>query len=156
MMIPLPAIVNIGVVCLITIAFAGCLGSNQGNPESQGAFPTGTPVQVGHLVVNERQNTATIYVNQSDTITLRLLENPTTGYEWNLTTTPGLRVTNDTYLPSPTSGKVVGSGGTHIWDMAAVSLGEQKIQGIYKRPWEPVSGNETTFTMTVVVKQGNQ
>lgn len=150
---PLSALVNIGVVCLITVAFAGCLGSNQGTPESQGALPTGTPVQVGHLVVNEQQNTATIYVNQTDTITLKLPENPTTGYEWNLTTTPGLRVTNDTYLPSPTSGKVVGSGGTHIWDMTATSPGEQKIQAIYKRSWEPVSGNETTFSMAVVVAQ---
>lgn len=147
------AVVNIGVVCLITVAFAGCLGSNLGKPESQEAFPTETSVQVGHLVVNEQQNTATIYVNQTDTITLKLPENPTTGYEWNLTTTPGLRVTNDTYMPSPTSGKVVGSGGTHIWDMTAVTPGEQKIQGIYKRSWEPVSGNETIFTMTVVVEQ---
>ena len=149
----LHTIVNIGVVCLITVAFAGCLGSNPGNPESQGAFPTETPVRVGHLVVNEQQNTATVYVNQTDSITLKLQENPTTGYEWNLTTTPGLRVTNDTYLPSATSGKMVGSGGTRIWDMTAVSPGEQKIQAVYRRPWEQVSGNETTFTMTVVVKQ---
>ncbi len=149
----LHTMVSIGVVCLIAVAFAGCLGSNPGNPKGQGASPTETPVQVGHLVVNEQQNTATVYVNQTDIITLRLTENPTTGYSWNLTTTPGLQVTNDTYIPSTTSGKMVGSGGTHVWDMTAVSSGDQKIQAVYKRPWEPVTGNETTFTMSVVVAQ---
>jgi predicted secreted protein len=29
--------------------------------------------------------------------------------------------------------------------------GEQKIQAIYKRSWEPLAGNETAFSMTILV-----
>jgi inhibitor of cysteine peptidase len=108
-------------------------------------------VQVGHLVVNEQQNTATVQVNQSSLITVELAENPTTGYLWNLTTSTGLRVTNDTYVPSDTTGKLVGSGGTRIWDISADATGTQQIHAVYKRPWEPATGNETTFSMTIEV-----
>jgi inhibitor of cysteine peptidase len=144
------AIVSLGIICLITVAFSGCVGSGPGN-QVVSPTPTETAVQVGHLVVNESQNTATVYMNRSSLITVRLAENPTTGYQWNLTTTPGLSIIKDEYVPTDTSGKMVGSGGTHIWDISTVTIGEQKIQAIYKRSWEPTTGNESTFSMAVVV-----
>jgi inhibitor of cysteine peptidase len=112
---------------------------------------TVTPVLVGNLVVNESQNTGLVYMNQSKFITVRLAENPTTGFQWNLTTTPGLRIIKDEYLPSDTSGKMVGSGGTHVWDISTEMLGQQEIRAVYKRSWEPTTGNESTFTMTIMV-----
>jgi inhibitor of cysteine peptidase len=90
-------------------------------------------------------------MNMSSTITVKLQENPTTGFQWNLTTTPGLQIVKDTYVPSDTTGKLVGSGGTHIWDISTVAIGEQKIQAVNKRSWEPTSGNETAFSLTIVV-----
>ena len=71
---------------------------------------------------------------------------------WNMTTTPGLQVRNDTYVPSDTSGSMVGSGGTHTWDISATAKGDQKITAVYRRSWETVTGNETSFSMTVVVQ----
>jgi inhibitor of cysteine peptidase len=146
-------IASLGIICLIAVAFAGCVGTT---PQNQGVktlqpTPVGTAIPVSHLVVTEEQNTATVHVNLSNIITVKLQENPTTGFMWNLTTTPGLQVINDTYVPTDTTGKLVGSGGTHIWDISTVAIGEQKIQAVYKRSWEPTSGNETTFSMTVVV-----
>jgi inhibitor of cysteine peptidase len=102
-------------------------------------------------VVTEEQNTAMVYMNKSDVITVKLQENPTTGYQWNLTTTPGLKIIHDAYIPSDTTGKLVGSGGTHIWDISTETTGEQKIQAVYKRSWEQTTGYETTFSMTVMV-----
>jgi inhibitor of cysteine peptidase len=147
-------IINFGIFCLIAVAIAGCVGTGPGTPvtPTQTPTPTGTPVQVGHYVFTEEQNGATVYMNKSSTITLKLQENPTTGYSWNLTVTPGLTVTNDTYIPSDTSGTMVGSGGMHIWEMTASATGNQAMEGIYKRPWEPVYGNETTFNMTIIVQ----
>jgi len=142
-------IVSLGICCLFAVAIAGCI-SSPGNP-APSPVPTGTPVIVGHLVVNESQNTATVYMNRSDLITVRLAENPTTGFQWNLTTTPGLSVVRDVYEPTDTSGTVVGSGGTHVWDISAEMIGEQKINAVYKRSWEPITGNESTFSMTIVV-----
>lgn len=143
---------GVGIVCLIAVLCAGCLGAGSENPAASPPQTSGTPVQVGHIVVNEEQNNATTYVGKDSLITLELKENPTTGYQWNLTTTTGLVVTGDQYVPSDTTGQLVGSGGTHIWDMTAVQTGDQKITAVYKRSWEAVTGNEQTFSMTIVVR----
>jgi inhibitor of cysteine peptidase len=145
---PSAILIGAGIACIIAVACTGCIGNA---PCPLFPLPTGTPVQVGHLVVNEEQNKATVQVNQGSLITVKLAENPTTGYSWNLTTSSGLRVTNDTYVPLYFTGKMVGSGGTHIWDISADARGSQQIQAVYKRPWEPATGNESTFSMTVVV-----
>jgi inhibitor of cysteine peptidase len=146
-------IASFGIICLIAVAFAGCVGTAPVNPGVPTTPPTpaGTAVPVGHLVVTETQNTKMVQMNLSTIITVKLQENPTTGFAWNLTTTPGLRIVNDTYVPSDTTGKLVGSGGTHTWDISTVATGEQKIMAVYKRSWEPTSGNETAFSLTVVV-----
>jgi inhibitor of cysteine peptidase len=152
----LGVIISLSIICIIAVACTGCVGSSQdtiGKLFFPPTLPTpqGTAVPVNHLVVTEEQNGATVNVNTGALITVRLQENPTTGYSWNLTTTPGLQIINDTYKPTYTTGKMVGSGGTHIWEISAVATGEQKIKGVNMRSWEPVSGNETAFSMTVVV-----
>jgi inhibitor of cysteine peptidase len=145
-------LVGIGIICLMTIASSGCLGTTPGSPqpvETPPPTPAGTPVQVGHLVVTEEQNKATITMGLNNTVTLKLKENPTTGFQWNLTTSPGLVVTADTYLPS--APQLTGSGGVRSWDLKAVQTGTQDIKAVYMRSWEPVTGNETMFAMTVIV-----
>ncbi len=150
------SLICFGLLCALAVILAGCTGigdGNQGTPTQTPTYtPSGTPVPVGHYVFTEEQNGATVEMNKSSTITLKLPENPTTGYSWQLNVTPGLTITNDTYVPAQTSGNIVGAGGTHVWELIASSTGSQSIQGIYKRPWEPVMGNETTFTMTIIVK----
>jgi inhibitor of cysteine peptidase len=146
-------ILSLGIICLLAIAvtFAGCTGTANPAGTTPPPTPSGTPVQAGHLVVTQEQNKDTVSVNQGSVISVRLQENPTTGYQWNLTTTPGLRVISDNFVPSDTTGKLVGSGGTRIWDISATAKGEQKINAVYMRSWEPVTGNETSFLLTVSV-----
>lgn len=146
-------IASLGIICLIAVTFTGCVGTT---PDNNGtltrpATPVGTPIPVSHLVVTEEQNNDTVTASLNSIITVKLQENPTTGFQWNLTTTPGLQIKNDTYVPSDTTGKLIGSGGTHTWDITAVAIGEQKIEAVYKRSWEPANGNETTFSLTVMV-----
>jgi len=158
----------LGIMCIVAIAIAGCTGTAPATPGAETtvtivkettvpagntAVPviTDTPVQVGHIVVTEAQNGATTALNVSNTITLKLPENGTTGYLWNLTVTPGLTITNDTFVPAVTAKDVVGAGGVRVWEITAMQSGVQKIQGIYKRPWEATVGNETMFNMTISV-----
>ncbi len=152
--------VSVGILCLVAVAFTGCVGNSPVNttptvpptqPPTVSPTPSGTAIPVGNIVVTEEQNTATISVNQSAIITVKLKENPTTGFQWNLTTSPGLHIDNDSYLPSDTTGKLVGSGGIRVWDISATTKGPQNITAVYKRSWEPVTGNETAFSMTVIV-----
>jgi inhibitor of cysteine peptidase len=152
----------LGIVCIIAIAIAGCTGTAPSAPATPAATATpagntavpvvkDSPVQVGSIVVTEAQNGATTALNVSSTITLRLPENGTTGYLWNLTTTSGLNVTSDTFVPAETAKNVVGAGGVRVWEITAMQPGVQKIQGIYKRPWEATVGNETMFNLTINV-----
>ena len=140
------------VLCIAVIVIAGCLGSGPSGAGTPTPGPTGTPVREGHVVADEGQNGATISVNKSADITVKLKENPTTGYQWNLTVSPGLTEVNDTYVSSDPSGKLMGAGGTRIWDLTASGTGKQTIHAVYRRSWEPVTGNETAFDMTVIVQ----
>ncbi|MDP3564258.1 MAG: protease inhibitor I42 family protein [Methanoregula sp.] len=146
-------LISLGMVCLLltAVTFAGCTDTVNPAGPIPPRTPVGTPVPVGHLIVTEEQNKATVTVQQGSIITVRLPENPTTGYRWNLTTTPGLQVTGDTYVSSDTTGKLMGAGGTRIWEIKAAVPGEHKINAVYMRSWEPVSMNETGFSMTVIV-----
>jgi len=94
-------------------------------------------------------NGKTVMVNAGDTFTVKLDENPTTGYSWNLTADSGLQVDGGQYVPYSTG--LMGSGGYHTWTIKAVKAGTYRINGIYKRPWESISGQEKTFTLTVQV-----
>ena len=134
---------------LCAVAFAGCV-SGPGNP-APSPTPTETPVLVGHLAVNETQNNATVYMNKGNLVTVRLAENPTTGFPWNLTMTPGLRIVKDEYIPDDPSVKLEGSGGTHGWDISTEITGDQEIQAEYTRSWEKISVNGSFFSMTNVV-----
>jgi len=130
----------------------GCVdGTCSVVPASGGVTPMGTAIQAGNIVVTDAQNGATVDMNAGNVITLKLAENPTTGFRWNLTVTPGLKVMNDTYVPSDKTGTMVGSGGTRIWEIATVMPGVQAINATYLRSWEPATGNETAFAMTVNV-----
>ncbi|MGA2698176.1 MAG: protease inhibitor I42 family protein [Methanoregula sp.] len=143
---------GLGILCFAALVVAGCLGTGPQTSSGLTNVPSETPVVEEHVIFGESQNGTTVYVNRSAEITLKLNENPTTGYRWNLTATPGLVIANDTFVPSDTTGKLVGSGGTRIWEMNAAGTGPQTINAVYMRSWEPVTGNETTFSMTVIVQ----
>ena len=92
-----------------------------------------------------------ITVNTGDTFTIKLNENPTTGYSWNLTLGDGLQLVSDQYTANEVPSGIVGSGGYHEWVVKAVTPGSYVVTGIYKRPWEPMSDSEQTYTLTVNV-----
>ncbi|AFD01186.1 putative secreted protein [Methanocella conradii HZ254] len=100
-------------------------------------------------VYSASDNGKTITMRAGDTFRVRLDENPTTGYSWNLTVGSGLQVVGDRYTPNATG--LIGSGGHHEWTIMAVRMGTYKISGVYKRPREPLTGSERRFEMTVKV-----
>lgn len=109
---------------------------------------TSTPV-ITSEIYNESSNGTTVSTPTNGTFIVMLQENPTTGYIWNVTVTSGLTITNDTFLP-PTSG-LMGAGGVHEWSVEAIQMGQQQFNGIYKRPFENLTGNETPFVLNVNV-----
>ena len=98
------------------------------------------------------ENVTSLNVTVNKKILVQLPENPTTGYTWNVTLTNGLELLNDTYIPDKTTKGMVGVGGVHEWIIQAIATGDQSFNGIYKQAWEPVSGNDTTYTLDLLVK----
>jgi inhibitor of cysteine peptidase len=91
-------------------------------------------------------NTSTGYY-----FSVRLEENPSTGYQWNLTTSDGIKIVEDEFEP-PENEDVVGAAGFHIWTFRIMDNGNQQIDAIYKRPWENVTGEEETFSLMLEVE----
>ena len=147
----------IAVACIAAVFLAGCTGPTAGSLPTPPATPrsTETPAPVGPNSFNQVNNGGTYPVPVDAEIQLRLPENPTTGYLWNLSVTTGLSVINDTYIPDDPSGKLVGSGGTHVWFLAAAQKGEQAISGVYRRPWEPAATGVTFFSLTLTVEDSS-
>lgn len=104
--------------------------------------------------ITESDNGTTINLEKGETFYLRLKENPTTGYEWELNLSKGLGQVSDKYYP-PESKKgeepLVGAGGVHEWEIKADSEGKQLVTAIYKRPWENETGTEDRFILNVEV-----
>lgn len=82
-------------------------------------------------------------INIGQTVTVSLAENPTTGFSWVLTVSAGLKIITDRYVPP--SASIPGKGGIHQWIVQAIGVGPQLIHGIYRRPWESITGDEKQY-----------
>ena len=101
---------------------------------------------------NETNNGETIGgLVAGDVAIISLPENPTTGFSWNVTLSPGIVLLNSTYVRDQVPEGVAGSGGTHVWTLSVQQAGTQTFAGVYKQPWMPASENDITYNLTFVV-----
>lgn len=157
------AISCILILCLASILVCGCTQTPT-QPITPTATPTATSTPVATTAIpqttitppvttmkiyNESADGETITVPLNGTFAVLLLENPTTGYSWNMTVTSGLEITNDTFIPPQST--LIGAGGSHMWDVKAIQTGQQKFSGVYKQPWMNTTANDTTFALWVNV-----
>ncbi len=98
----------------------------------------------------DADNGKTVAVPVTNHITITLNENPTTGYMWNATVTPGLTVMKDVYN-APNS-NLAGASGTHTWDLVAMQKGSQKFSAVYRRSWETPTAGDTTYVLNINVQ----
>jgi inhibitor of cysteine peptidase len=114
---------------------------------------TATPASEGKKMVTftEADNGTTGDITQSTRFAVVLAENPTTGYTWNASLSPGLELQSTDYHQDDAPSGMVGVGGTRTWVIIAKDLGDQKFSAVYGRSWEPVSGNETLYSVTIRV-----
>jgi len=144
----------LAVVCIAALLVAGCTSPTATPvPTPTPTTPTMTPAPLpaGKVIFTEADSGGTFPLALGAVIQIRLAENPTTGYQWNLSITSGLVLLNETYLPDDPTGKLVGSGGTHVWFIQAAREGEQGVSAFYARPWEPAGPGVTFFTLTLPV-----
>jgi inhibitor of cysteine peptidase len=99
----------------------------------------------------EADNGKTGDITRSTRFAVVLPENPTTGFVWNATLSPGLELQSSDYRQDDAPVGMVGVGGTRTWVIIAKDIGTQKFSAVYQRAWEPVTGNETTYTVNIRV-----
>jgi len=130
---------------ITTVSKEYLAGGTSGNMQvSESASPM-------YVAYSQLDNGTTARVHTRDVITLRLPENPTTGYRWNVTTDHGLRTLDDTYIYSDPSGKMTGVGGVRFLTLEPETTGTERISAVYKRSWEEDTGDNQVFSMTFVV-----
>jgi PKD repeat protein len=105
------------------------------------------------ITVNNTQNNSTISIAQNNIIRLGLNQCTSCGYEWSLNITPGLNVINTSFIKNPSLPGINGGSGQNVWDITAVSIGEQNITAVYKRPGIPLTGNELAFRLNITVNR---
>ncbi len=78
---------------------------------------------------------------------LRLPENPTTGYRWELRShgDPVLELAEDAFAPS---GDAVGAGGMRRWTFRILRAGVARLELVQRRSWE----RNATDTFNVAIR----
>lgn len=103
------------------------------------------------VTFTDTENGKTEDIAQGTRFAVQLRENPTTGFGWNATVSSGFEIRSSDYQQDKAAEGMVGVGGTRTWVIVAKDLGTQTFSASYRRSWEPVTGNETTFGVNVNV-----
>ncbi len=103
-------------------------------------------------VVTEADSGKTISLKKGENFTVSLREDPSAGYLWKLNLSSGLSILDDEYIKGLNPEHLQGVPGTHLWVIEATAPGSQKVNGIYKRNWENITGTEEKFTLSVEVE----
>jgi len=89
------------------------------------------------IVLTERDNEQAVSLVVGDVLTIRLPENPTTGFRWQTDRTEASGVLDpmaDFFAPSPVG--AIGAGGTRVLRWTATSQGHAEIRLELMRTWE--------------------
>ncbi|MBU1050363.1 protease inhibitor I42 family protein [Candidatus Bipolaricaulota bacterium] len=97
--------------------------------------------------LSDRDSNRTISVKLGDIIVLRLDENPTTGYQWEIAASGTLDVLGDRMEP----GSAVGGTGMRIFEFQASTAGSHHLQLKQWRRWEGDESIIGRFECTLVV-----
>jgi inhibitor of cysteine peptidase len=130
------------VVCVISASLvwlAGCTATRNAS--------TDTTVRIGEAELSSR-----VQVFRGGELVVSLPGNPTTGYDWVITSPASSQLTtvSDSYESSASAG-VVGAGGTRTFVFKATGSGVGTLGLSYMRPWEVGSEPAKNFWVTVSI-----
>jgi inhibitor of cysteine peptidase len=107
---------------------------------------------MSEIVILDSDQGKTFEVRAGDLIVIRLAENPTTGYRWEISGVDNqlVEVQGSDYLVAPGTG--IGSGGTRTFHLRAKSTGRGQIQLKLRRSWEPEDKVVEQFTVNIRIQ----
>jgi inhibitor of cysteine peptidase len=126
-------------VVVALVALAACGASDVGPAEP--------------AVYTDADNGRTVTAAVGDSITLRLSENPSTGYAWKATYSAGLKPLDDEFVSPSASPDVVGAPGVRVFTVEVAANGSQSIEAVCERPWEAgMAEPAQVFSLTIDVE----
>jgi inhibitor of cysteine peptidase len=153
-------IIGLGIMLALLVLVCGCTQQSSTPTPAQTAVTTPassvmtTPTMAEGkkmFTFTEADNGRSGNVTRNTRFAIVLEENPTTGFMWNETLSSGLELQSSDYRQDDAPAGMVGVGGTRTWVIVAKDLGDQKFSAIYRRSWENVTGNETTYSVNIKV-----
>ncbi|MBU6228580.1 MAG: protease inhibitor I42 family protein [Cyanobacteria bacterium REEB459] len=102
------------------------------------------------LLVGDRGKTVVAHVGNR--VVIRLAENPTTGYVWEMGNADSrlIEIKGSDYQESPGSG--VGRGGTRLFSLQAKAPGTVPLLLKLRRPWEAETEVADRFSVTLIIQ----
>ncbi len=101
------------------------------------------------MILSSRDSGRTIETKAGSTLTIRLEENPTTGYRWIIDELPaGIRKRDDRFIP----GENIGAAGTREFVFSPDRPGLHRLSLKKIRPWEKAAPPLETFEITLAVE----
>jgi inhibitor of cysteine peptidase len=137
--------------CCLGIAWGVAAASKEYLAGGPSHPPAPEPATPKYLAFTQLDNGTTASIHPRDIITVRLPENPTTGYRWNITTSLGLVTLDDTYIYTHPGGRMTGESGIRFLTLDPETTGTERISAVYKRSWEDDSAGGQVFIMTFIV-----
>ncbi len=103
--------------------------------------------------VYSMEDSGTTVLPEVDSVfTVTLEENPTTGYQWDMSVDgESVALLSDWYVMDEAAPGMTGVGGTHLFCYQAESAGTSVIDGVYKQAWMESSPDDETFVLTAEV-----
>jgi len=101
------------------------------------------------MILREQDSGRTVQVKQGETLSLRLAENPTTGYRWSVVSSGGLELVSD----QNEAGIGIGAGGMRVIQWVGRRAGTYELQLKHWREWEGEASVIGRFQASVVVEE---
>lgn len=134
-----------GFISLLTMA-AMIMGCSSDSSETQARTNT--------VSITNANQCQLLSLDQNQELLVTLPSNPSTGYSWTISHLPSILLE----LPAPvniaekTAQPMVGSESQTTWRFKATTIGQDKLELVYHRPWEKGVTPAKTFTCNVTVK----
>lgn len=111
--------------------------------------------EIGGFAERQATSNTTVQTSVNQEFDVTLDSNPTTGYQWHVTSIDEtiVRLVNDEYVPPESA--LVGAGGKQVFTFEALKEGTTSIELEYARPWEPESP-VSVYSLKLVVSAKSQ
>lgn len=116
-------------------------------PHGTKALPNAMP----DLTLTEGQADGRFTIHVGDRVTLRLAENASTGYRWNVAELDRSVLDTETAAFQPGADRP-GSGGSASWVFRARKAGSTRLELIKSRKWEGHKDSDQRFSVHITVE----